>query len=605
MFRELDSIQILHVEDNPDFADLTADMLERKEDRFDVTTANSVGEGLEAYDDTIDCIVSDYNMPGRNGIEFLETIRDRCPEVPFILFTGNGSETIASEAITAGVTDYLQKQSGAQQYTVLANRIRNAVDQYRSRRALESKQERLSLLIEQSPLGVIEYNDDFEIVRMNEAGEQILGYSERELRGETWEKLVTTDSYDHVDEVTSKLAAAEGGYHSIDENRRKDGETIICEWHNRVVTDDDGDVVTVFSLFQDITERRRRQERLEQTTDRLEALFENSPDMINIHDLDGNILDPNPRLCEKTGYDKAELEGMKVWDIDAALDEEMAKELFSRLDTGESHRVEGAYEHSDGSTFPVEVHARRVMLEGEERFVVIGRDISERKESETRLEQQRDNLEILNQMVRHDIRNDLQLIMTHLDLVAPHVDEAGNDHIMQIRESTDRAVTLTETAREMADVMLTDESDRQPTALKPILVREIDDTRSSYPEADIETDGSVPNVEVLANDVLNSVFRNILENAVQHNDGDDPQIRASVRPLETTVRVRIADNGSDIPEDHIEEMFGKGKKGLTSEGSGIGLHLVNTLVDRYGGAVWVDHDDPIGKAFVVELPRAT
>ncbi len=605
MFRELDSIQILHVEDNPDFADLTADMLERKEDRFDVTTANSVGEGLEAYDDTIDCIVSDYNMPGRNGIEFLETIRDRCPEVPFILFTGNGSETIASEAITAGVTDYLQKQSGAQQYTVLANRIRNAVDQYRSRRALESKQERLSLLIEQSPLGVIEYNDDFEIVRMNEAGEQILGYSERELRGETWEKLVTTDSYDHVDEVTSKLAAAEGGYHSIDENRRKDGETIICEWHNRVVTDDDGDVVTVFSLFQDITERRRRQERLEQTTDRLEALFENSPDMINIHDLDGNILDPNPRLCEKTGYDKAELEGMKVWDIDAALDEEMAKELFSRLDTGESHRVEGAYEHSDGSTFPVEVHARRVMLEGEERFVVIGRDISERKESETRLEQQRDNLEILNQMVRHDIRNDLQLIMTHLDLLAPHVDEAGNDHIMQIRESTDRAVTLTETAREMADVMLTDESDRQPTALKPILVREIDDTRSSYPEADIETDGSVPNVEVLANDVLNSVFRNILENAVQHNDGDDPQIRASVRPLETTVRVRIADNGSDIPEDHIEEMFGKGKKGLTSEGSGIGLHLVNTLVDRYGGAVWVDHDDPIGKAFVVELPRAT
>ncbi len=605
MFRELDSIQILHVEDNPDFADLTADMLERKEDRFDVTTANSVGEGLEAYDDTIDCIVSDYNMPGRNGIEFLETIRDRCPEVPFILFTGNGSETIASEAITAGVTDYLQKQSGAQQYTVLANRIRNAVDQYRSRRALESKQERLSLLIEQSPLGVIEYNDDFEIVRMNEAGEQILGYSERELRGETWKKLVTADSYDHVDEVTSKLAAAEGGYHSIDENRRKDGETIICEWHNRVVTDDDGDVVTVFSLFQDITERRRRQERLEQTTDRLEALFENSPDMINIHDLDGNILDPNPRLCEKTGYDKAELEGMKVWDIDAALDEEMAKELFSRLDTGESHRVEGAYEHSDGSTFPVEVHARRVMLEGEERFVVIGRDISERKESETRLEQQRDNLEILNQMVRHDIRNDLQLIMTHLDLVAPHVDEAGNDHIMQIRESTDRAVTLTETAREMADVMLTDESDRQPTALKPILVREIDDTRSSYPEADIETDGSVPNVEVLANDVLNSVFRNILENAVQHNDGDDPQIRASVRPLETTVRVRIADNGSDIPEDHIEEMFGKGKKGLTSEGSGIGLHLVNTLVDRYGGAVWVDHDDPIGKAFVVELPRAT
>jgi PAS domain S-box-containing protein len=226
----------------------------------------------------VDCIVSDYDMPGRNGLAFLDAVREDHPNLPFILFTGKGNEEIASRAISAGVTDYLQKDRGTGQYAVLANRIRNAVDQYRSQRELEASQKRLSLFVEQSPLGVLEYNSDFEIVGLNEAGEEILGYSEEELRGETWETLVTSESYENVDEVTSALAEAEGGYHSIDENVRKDGERIVCEWHNRVVTDDDsvdrrstsnrpqaddGDVVAVFSQFQDVTERRERQRRIE------------------------------------------------------------------------------------------------------------------------------------------------------------------------------------------------------------------------------------------------------------------------------------------------------------------------------------------------------
>ncbi|SDJ23701.1 Signal transduction histidine kinase [Halovenus aranensis] len=81
-------------------------------------------------------------MPGEDGIEFLKTVRAEYPDIPFILFTGKGSETIASEAISAGVTDYLQKESGPEQYTVLANRIANAVDRYDAQRKLEQLRER-------------------------------------------------------------------------------------------------------------------------------------------------------------------------------------------------------------------------------------------------------------------------------------------------------------------------------------------------------------------------------------------------------------------------------------------------------------------------------
>ncbi|SDZ87343.1 PAS domain S-box-containing protein [Haloplanus vescus] len=261
-------IRVLHVDDEPGFADLVADFLEREDSQLRVQTAPNAEVGMDRLADaSFDCIVSDYDMPGKNGLQFLREVRDAHPELPFILFTGKGSEEIASEAISAGVTDYLEKEAGSAaetgQYAVLANRIRNAVDQYRSQRDLKASQQRLSLFVEQSSLGVIEYNDEFEIVRINEAGEEILGYSEAELRGETWEKIVADDSYESVEAVTSALAEAEGGYHSIDENVRKDGEHIVCEWHNRVVTDEDGEVVAVFSQFQDVTERHERRRRIE------------------------------------------------------------------------------------------------------------------------------------------------------------------------------------------------------------------------------------------------------------------------------------------------------------------------------------------------------
>ena len=137
-------IRLLHVDDDTDMAELTATFLERENEQFVVETATGPAEGLDRLVEAdFDCVVSDYDMPRRNGIEFLEAVRDEFPDLPFVLFTGKGSEEIASEAISAGVTDYLQKGTGSDQYTVLTNRVRNAVEQYRSRRALETNRKRL------------------------------------------------------------------------------------------------------------------------------------------------------------------------------------------------------------------------------------------------------------------------------------------------------------------------------------------------------------------------------------------------------------------------------------------------------------------------------
>ena len=112
-----DTVRILHVDDELSFADLAATFLQREDDRFRVETETSASEGLgRLADEQFDCVISDYNMPGRDGIEFLRAVRDEYPDLPFVLFTGRGSEEVASRAISAGVTDYLQKGSGTEQY---------------------------------------------------------------------------------------------------------------------------------------------------------------------------------------------------------------------------------------------------------------------------------------------------------------------------------------------------------------------------------------------------------------------------------------------------------------------------------------------------------
>jgi len=380
-------IRVLHVDDQQGFLDVTAEFLQRETDSLEVVTATSARDGIDRLDDErFDCIVSDYDMPGRDGLEFLEQVRTEYGDLPFILFTGKGSEEIASEAISAGVTDYLQKEAGGDQYTVLANRIRNAVDQARSRDALEASQERLSLFIEQSPLGVIEWDDNFDIVGVNEAAEDILGYPEADLTGCSWERIVPEIDRDDVSDIVTELLAAEGGYHSINENVRKDGDRIICEWHNRVVTDDAGETVAIFSQFQDITERKEHERRLEQTSARLSALFENSPLMINVHDAAGNIVDVNPELCDATGYSEATLTDMAVWDLDREIDREEAYALWESMAVGDRRQLAGSYRCQDGSTFPVEVHVRRLAMEGDDRFMVISRDVTDRRERERELE---------------------------------------------------------------------------------------------------------------------------------------------------------------------------------------------------------------------------
>lgn len=130
-----DEIRVLYVDDD-EAALRTRGQLLEEHDRIEVIAERDVDSGLEILWTTqIDCVLSDYEMPERNGMEFLDAVRSHRPDLPFIFFSSHDSEAIVRNALDAGATDYLPKSLCSISYELVANRISTAVEHYRAKQS--------------------------------------------------------------------------------------------------------------------------------------------------------------------------------------------------------------------------------------------------------------------------------------------------------------------------------------------------------------------------------------------------------------------------------------------------------------------------------------
>jgi PAS domain S-box-containing protein len=271
--REDAAIDVLHVDDEPMVTDLSARILEDEHDAITVTTATSVDEGravLEA--NTFDCVVSDYEMPATNGIDFLETVRAEYGDLPFILFTGKGSEAIASEAISAGVTEYLQKGGGADQYTVLAHRIENAVTQHRTKQQLEQRERDLAdrthtlqAVLEASPLPILATDRNGVVEWWNDAAEAWFGWTAADVVGEEL-PIVPEDDRETFERRCEQVLDGASYTDVRVERRTNDGDRRELSLSASPLHDAAGDVVGVMSVYSEVAATERRLETLLETT---------------------------------------------------------------------------------------------------------------------------------------------------------------------------------------------------------------------------------------------------------------------------------------------------------------------------------------------------
>ncbi len=237
-----------------------------------------------------------------NGIEFLEAVRTKFPELPFILFTGKGTEEVASDAISKGATDYLKKELDTDQYTLLANRVRNAIEAAAMRRqgdrhlkAIETAQEGISIL-----------NDVGRFSFVNEAYADLYGYDPEELLGERWDLLYPKAEIQFVRDEVLPAVEAHGSWHGYTTGVKADGST-FTEDHALSKTAE-GDLICTVSKADESAEYNK-------TLRKYETLVQGMDDQVFL--LDENLVCTfvNDAAVENSPYSFDDLVGTNPKDL--------------------------------------------------------------------------------------------------------------------------------------------------------------------------------------------------------------------------------------------------------------------------------------------------
>lgn len=380
-----ETIRILHVGDDSAVAARTATVLESENDSFTVITESTAEDGLERLEtDSIDCIVSDYELPGMDGLDFLRAVREVSPDIPFIIFTEPKGESVVTAAIRAGVTDYIKKSQDEEQYQVLSNRIEDAVKHQQGRTEYRE-------IFEKVPDGILLHDpSDGRIIDANQQFAEMLGYSRSELLEMGFEEIHCGEppyTVERAERLVQK-AAVEGPLNFVWVDKTKDGDRLPVEVHLRQTVI--GGEERILAVVRDISERNR----LKQETRRLYSAIETSVDGIAILDKNGEYTYVNDAHAEIYGFeDSRELLG-ENWRIlydDAELDQ-FDTEIMPELRREGQWRGELVGTRADGTRFPQELTLTTLESDG---LICVVRDITERKEREAELRRERERLRVL------------------------------------------------------------------------------------------------------------------------------------------------------------------------------------------------------------------
>ena len=512
---------------------------------------------------------------------------------------------------------------------------------------LEALNTRLQLALEETDTGVWEWNLDTDEVVWDETSERLYGYDPGEFPGtfDAFTARVHDEDLPVVrDEIDSAIDSGEE-YRADFRVEHPDGNQRWLQTRG-VVQYDDGDPIRMIGIQTDITERKESEQRLEQARAELRQVIDLIPDPIFVKNRDDQVLLSNEANAELHGMTPDEIEGEREGELISDVENIESIEMYRQrelevMDTGETRVFEEELTGPDGNTYTFKTTRIPFTATGRDEDAVLGyaRDVTDLKEYEQQLEEARrtlertnEELETLNRILRHDIRNDV-VVMSRLGTeLEDHVDDDGTELLTQLLERGEHIRTLTTGLRDLMRTLLEEERELRPVRIDTVIKSEVRDASRSADDA-IVTMEDIPRVHVQADQMLSSVFRNILENAIRHNDSDVPEVTVSAQNRDDTVEIRISDNGPGVPEDIRDDIFGKGERGLESKGTGIGLYLVTQLLDEYGGEVWVedrerqspsgnrtksgaraehdsagnrpaaDDNDPRGAVFVVELPK--
>lgn len=259
------NFRTLIVEDNPGDARLVQIMLQEATNmEFDITFAQRMSDATEiCRTHNFDLIFLDLHLPDSDGIETLEQMNTAARQSPIIVMTGSDNIELGVMAMNAGAQDYLTKDQV--DTDLLLRSLRYAVERKRVEAELNKINEALRFHVDNSPLAVLEWDHELIITRWSNRAEALFGWTTEEMLGEHIAEcgLIRRDDYADVAQIIAELLMGEPRNILSSRNYTRDGNVVYVEWYNSASFNEQGELTSILSLVQDITERKLAEEDLE------------------------------------------------------------------------------------------------------------------------------------------------------------------------------------------------------------------------------------------------------------------------------------------------------------------------------------------------------
>ena len=620
VFTPDDPLAVLHVDDDDGFAETLVAYLEDVIGGFSVT---HVPDGDAALDrlstTTFDCVVSDYQMPGMDGLELSEAVHERHPRLPFVLLTAKGSESVAREAVEASVTSYLPKRADRDGFQRLADRVRDAVA--RAHTAVSYRE-----VFDKAGVGLtVRGTETGRLLAVNDAYCETLGYDRGTLLSATDPVLASGDGTNDRPTVSPvagaadraaafRTAVADGTGTATWATEDADGDRVWLDVRYEIATIGGRD--RVLGSVHDVTDRRKRRERLTEQTEQVAALHD-AATRIRRCETVASVYEALVRAAEEilefdiSGVDAREGDTLVPRAVSAAISEDEYYETTpvdaednlaaTAVREGEPSVVDDLRardatpadtEFRSALTVPVgeygvfQAVSRSVAafdesdLELTELLVTHARDALARLERERELRREKERSEVFGSAVSHDMRNPLNVAAGHLSLARERYGD--DENLAAVASALDRMETITEDVLTIAREGTTVEETEQVrlAAITRDCWRNVDTGEASLRTADESF--------VFAADPrrLQHVVENLFRNAVEHA-GPAPEIEVGrLTDADGGPGFYVADDGPGIDPDRRGDVFDPGYT-TASDGTGFGLAIVREMAEAHGWTVSV------------------
>ncbi|WP_317064857.1 PAS domain S-box protein [Methanoculleus caldifontis] len=493
--------------------------------------------------------------------------------------------------------------------------LRDITERQRVEEAIRQSEEKYRTLFDSASDIIIIHDLDGKFLDANRVATERLGYSREELLTMNLSMIVTPEFAalvpERIGEVVEKGHTV---FETADVTRK--GRHIPAEVSARLISYQGRPAV--LSIVRDITERKRAEEAVRQSEERFRLLTENASDIVVVLDHEGRIRYASPSVKTVGGYAPKDLIGRSVLELthpdDLAL-------VLDALRTATAHpkgrvTLEVRIRHASGYWSYLEVTGANLLREPAVRGLLVNaRDITDRKKAEEALvrrtddliranrevEAARDEANVYLDIMTHDVRNANNVSSMYADLLMDLSEGNLKTYAEKLHASIDRSSEI------LMNVATIRRASEEPGNLVPVnLDAVIQSEIAGFPDAAIRYRGT--RVEVLADGLLPTVFTNLIGNAVKFG-GPDVEIVVRVEEQDGEVLVSVEDTGPGIQDEVKGKLFTRFERGMArGRGQGLGLFIVRTLVERYGGRVRVEDRIPghpeCGAAFRFTLKKA-